>query len=56
MTLRVDKVLRDRFKAACAYHGKSVNAAVEDFMRREVEKWEKEMQRPSEPSKPKGSE
>jgi len=51
MTLRVAQELRDRFKAACAYHGKSVNAAVAEFMQREVEKWEKEMRSQAEPTK-----
>jgi len=52
MTLRVDKALRDKFKAACAYRGKSVNSAIAEYMAHEVEKWESEMAHPNPPRKP----
>ena len=52
MTLRVDKALRDKFKAACAYRGKSVNSAIAEYMAHEVEKWESEMAYPNPPRKP----
>ena len=53
MTIRIDKQLRDRFKARCGWYGVSLSSVIEKFMQEQVAEWEKELTRNASEKKPK---
>jgi antitoxin component of RelBE/YafQ-DinJ toxin-antitoxin module len=51
MTVRIEKQLRDRFKARCGWYGVSVSSVIEAFMTERVQEWERELAKHTEKKK-----